>query len=559
MGQKSITGAEAVLRSLKQNGVDYVFANPGSDFAPIIEAYATQGISEALPEYLIAPFENVCVAMAHGYYLATGKVQAAMVHVNVGLANATMGMLNARADDVPIFLTSGRTPLTEHDREGARLTPIQYGQEQFDQTAMVREAVKWEYELRYAENAANLVSRGLSIARSAPEGAVYMSLPREPLCELIDDLPPEPIQTAATPAHPDPAHISAAAEKLAAAENPLIVCCRGDAAGKVSEQLRGLANENSIAISEVFVTRNVLPSDEPMLIGPDLNTHLPDADVVLVVDCGVAWVEALVQPSPDAEVIHLGPDPLFSRMPVRSYRTTMAIQSDTAAGLAALRDAMPGKPDAERDAKIRAMHTEFRGRIDAMAEAGSKGVANKAFVSQCISNVLGEDGVVINERGGNAPTYTLCGPNRWFGNTQAGGLGWCLPAALGYQLADRDRLVVSIVGDGSYMFANPVACHQVAEAHNLPLLTVILNNDGYDAVRVTTREVYPDGDAAQSNEVPMAPFGANPDYSAIARASRAWTRKVEFAEDLPGAFEEAVEVIRTEKRQALIDVTVQKA
>ena len=179
-------------------------------------------------------------------------------------------------------------------------------------------------------------------------------------------------------------------------------------------------------------------------------------------------------------------------------------------------------------------------------------------MAKCVSDILGADGVSFNERAGPVATCTLHGANQWFGNTQAGGLGWCLPAALGFQLADRDRLTVCVLGDGAYMFANPVACHQVAEAYELPVLTVVLNNDSYDAVRQSTLEVYPKGVASKSNVMPMVPLAPTPDYCAIAGASRAWTRRVERAEDLPAALQDAVDVIRNEKRQALIDVVIAK-
>lgn len=550
----TISGAEAVLKSLKSNGVKYLFANPGSDFAPVIEAYSAIDDWDTIPRYIIAPHENVCVGLAHGYYLATGEIQAAMVHVNVGLANAAMGLINARSDDVPIFLMSGRTPLTEHGRKGSRGTPIQYGQEQFDQTAMVREVVKWEYELRYAENAAALVSRGLAIARSEPVGSAYMSLPREPLCEETDDNPPTPNQVSASCTFPDPNAIDEAAQALANARNPLIVCCRGDAEGQVSQQLCAIADENAIAISEVFATRNVIPSDHPMGVGPNLPSLLPNADVVLVVDSGVAWVEKNARPSADATVIHLGPDPLFSRMPVRSYKTSLAIQCNTVSGLKALRSALPGTPNEARSATIRAHHEAFRQRFADMAAPNPDGSITKAYIARCVSEVLDEDGVVFNERGAHFASYDLAGPNRWFGNTQAGGLGWCMPAALGYLLANRERLTVAVMGDGSYMFANPVACHTLAEAYQLPLLTIVLNNDSYDAVRTSTLEVFPDGAVAQKNEIPMVPFDASPDYCTVAAANKAWTRRVEAPEDLPAALAEAVAVIKRDKRQALLDV-----
>ncbi len=113
------TVAEAYLALLKARGIDWLFANAGTDFAPIIEAFSrAAGAGLALPEPLAVPHETVAVGMAHGYYLATGRPQAVMVHVNVGMANALMGLLNAARDNVPILFTSGRTPITEEGRTG---------------------------------------------------------------------------------------------------------------------------------------------------------------------------------------------------------------------------------------------------------------------------------------------------------------------------------------------------------------------------------------------------------------------------------------------------------
>lgn len=551
-----ITGAEATLKSLKANRIDYLFTNPGSDFAPVIEAYANNSISNQIPLCITAPHEAVCVAMAHGYFLATGEMQAVMVHVNVGLANAVMGLLNARADDIPIFMMSGRTPLTEHDREGGRRTPIQYGQEMFDQTALVREAVKWSYELRYAENAADLVSRGAAIAMSEPKGSVYISLPREPLCEATHSRVDTPKQLPTSAPHPDPVQIEKAAAMIADAKNPLIICSRGDFEGVVARELALLAEENSIAICEVFSTRNVVTSDHPFNIGPDTAKHLPGADVVLVVDASVAWIEARSQPSPNAAVIHIGPDPLFTRMPVRTYKTSIAIAANTAAALKALRVALPKQRVTGRETRIQQKHQDFQANIRKAADRGSDGIANKNYVARCVSDALGDDGVIFSERGGPVAYFNLDGPNRWFGNTQAGGLGWCLPAALGFQLANKERLVVCIVGDGAYMFANPVACHQVAAANDLPVLTIILNNESWDAVRSSTLEVYPDGYAAKSNIVPMVSLTPTPDYCAVASASGAWTKRISRAQDIPAALDEAISVIRTEKRQVLLDIAI---
>ena len=548
-----VSAGEAILRSLKSNGVEKLFINPGSDFAPVIEAYAKAGSGD-IPEAITAAHENVVVTMAHGYHLATGKMAAAAVHVNVGLANAAMGLLNAHSDDVPVFMISGRNPLTEGQRMGSRHTPIQYGQEMFDQTGIVREAVKWDYELRYGEQAADLVSRGCSVAMMEPTGAVYLSLPREPLCEETE-VPGAPCQVAPSVAYPNPDAIADLARKLSEAKNPLIICSRGDVEGRVSAELMAIAEENSIAVSEVFVTRNVLPTEWKNGVGGNIAAHLPDADVVLVVDASVAWIEAKASPAQKAEVIHLGPDPLFTRIPVRGYKTTGAIQCNTVAGLQALRAALSATPNPSRQAQIEARYAEFRERMTSKIEVGSKGLANKPWIAKCISDVL-DDGVVFAERGGPLPLYNVKGPNQWFGNTQAGGLGWGLPAALGYQLANRDKLTVCVIGDGSYMFANPIACHQVAAAQQLPLLTVVLNNGSWDAVRISTLDIYPDGEAAKANHVPMVPFMPAPAYGDIAGASGCYAETVELAEELPAALDRAIRVIREEKRQVLLDVKI---
>ena len=175
-----------MLLALKANGVDYLFANAGTDFPPIIEALASLD-PDFLPQAVTVPHETASMAMAHGYYLVTGQAQAVMVHVNVGLANAVMGVINAASDNIPVMVMSGRTPITEFGRLGSRATPIQYGQEMYDQTSLVRDVVKFTYEMRYPEQGAALVGRALTLAKSEPQGPVYLSLPREPLDELIPE------------------------------------------------------------------------------------------------------------------------------------------------------------------------------------------------------------------------------------------------------------------------------------------------------------------------------------------------------------------------------------
>jgi acetolactate synthase-1/2/3 large subunit len=245
-------------------------------------------------------------------------------------------------------------------------------------------------------------------------------------------------------------------------------------------------------------------------------------------------------------------------MPARSFQNDLAIAGDAAAAVAEIADALDGGgPEvAARADEIKAKGEARRAEALKMALSGDGSPMSPPFVSKCLSDVLGDDGVVFSELGVAAPFMDLKGPNRVFGPPFSGGLGWGVPAALGAALADRDRLAVACIGDGSYMFANPVACHQVAEAHDLPILTMVMNNGIWNAVRRAARNVYPDGQAARMNQMPITSLEPLPDFCQVARASRAHAERVESGADLPGALERAINVIRTEKRQALLELQV---
>src|SRR5437016_7209639 len=174
--------AEAYLARLGERGIDYVFANAGTDFAPIVEAISRNAGKETRsPRFLVVPHENVAMAMAHGYYRTCGKPAAVMVHVTVGTANAICGLMNAARDNVPVLLAAGRTPITETGSPASRNRSIHWGQEAFDQGGMVREFVKWDYELRAGQPVGAVVDRAIDIAMTEPRGPVYLTLPREVL------------------------------------------------------------------------------------------------------------------------------------------------------------------------------------------------------------------------------------------------------------------------------------------------------------------------------------------------------------------------------------------
>ena len=188
--RKEDSVATAYLGLLAERGVEYLFGNAGTDFAPIIEAYAeAEQKGTRVPQPILATHENLAVTMAHGYAMVSRRIPAVMVHVSVGTANMVCAAMNAARENIAILLTAGRSPITEGGLLGSRDGYIHWAQEMYDQAGMIRELVKWDYELRNAEQLETVVDRALSIAGTEPRGPVYLSLPREVLARASTGQP----------------------------------------------------------------------------------------------------------------------------------------------------------------------------------------------------------------------------------------------------------------------------------------------------------------------------------------------------------------------------------
>jgi len=300
------TAAEAMLRALKARGVDYVFGNAGTDFPSIIEAFASAGEGgAAVPEPVTVPHENLAVCMAHGVYLATGRPQAVMVHVNVGTANALCALLNAARENAPILLAAGRTPIMEDGPLGSRTVFIHWGQEMFDQAGMVREAVKWDYELKRADQAEAAIDRALSVAMSEPRGPVYLTMPREVLAEGPSPVDGHARAAELAPTAPDPSAVEKAAAWLAASQRPVLVTASLGRRAEEAESLARFVEAQGVGVVAYRPRYMVLPNGHPNLLGFEPGPHLKDADLILVAQCDVPWIPALHAVNPEAKIVHL--------------------------------------------------------------------------------------------------------------------------------------------------------------------------------------------------------------------------------------------------------------
>lgn len=546
--------AETYLTALKARGIDVVFANAGTDFASIVEALARRPGTDRFPRFVTVPHENLAMAMAYGFYRATGRMAAVMVHVSVGTANTICGLMNAARDNVPVLLAAGRTPLTEVGHPASRNRTIHWGQECFDQGQMVREFVKWDYELRGGQPVEEIVSRAIDIAMSEPRGPVYLTLPREILAEP-SYRGGAGLKRAAGVLAPQPRSdlIAEAARLVADAAFPLIITSAGARVAGGFAALALLADAGKLPVVQYDARVLNLPTSHPMHLGFELTPGLIQrADVIIAVETQVPWLPASLPPRSDATLIHLAADPLSSRLPFAGFRHDLPIAGDASIGMEMLADVLAAH--AARDPE------RFQDRADTIAAIRGNGAAQRRealdasarqqpmsvrHIAALVSKLKAPDAIVVNELGLPLPFLDLEAEGSLLNASLAGGLGLGLGAALGAKIGRPGREVIVATGDGSYMFGNPLPYHWLQRAEGLPTLTIICNNSMWYAVKRATAEVYPKGKAAQLNTMPLTDLGPSPEFELVARSCGGVAERVEDPGELEGAMARALEAVRS--------------
>ncbi|MBI4202522.1 MAG: thiamine pyrophosphate-requiring protein [Chloroflexi bacterium] len=554
--------AEAYLELLAARGIDYFFGNGGTDFAPIVEAYARRlAKEEMLPRPIPVPHEITAVAMACGYTMATGKPQVVMVHTTPGTGNAVSQLISAARANIPLLFSAGRTPITEGDATGSRDGGIHWAQEAYDQGGMVREWVKWDYELRHGVDLEAVVDRALAITQTEPAGPVYLMLPREVLAEKMDKIVYQetPRMTKAADAVPSAEVIGQVARALAKATNPVLITRTVGRDPKAVPALVELAELTGMAVCEAGGSYVNFPKTHP-LYGGEAAAAVGQADVVIVCEADVPWIPKRTGPKDDALVVWIGVDPLYGRYANRGFRMDMNLTGSPRLTFQALTkavkeiglDASAVKTRKERVAKAGEQRRE---ELKKRAEAGkTQRPISKAWFSRCFSEFMDDNTVMVNEIGLDTSQMDFAHPGTFYGGSPAGSLGFAVGSALGIKLAHPEKTVVCCVGDGSYIFGSGEAGHMVADVQHLPVLTIVWNNGIWNAVQNATRTTYPGGTAMSNNNYAMTALSQSFRFEKICEAGGGYGERVDDPSQIHDALERAFNVVRKEKRQALLNV-----
>lgn len=562
------TTSKALLEALQEADVSFIFSNLGSDHPAIIEALAEaekEGID--FPKIITCPHEMVALSAAHGYAQVSGKPQAVLVHVECGTQNLGAAIHNAWKGRVPVLIFAGTSPYTqEGELRGSRNEFIHWIQDVPDQPGIVRGYMKYTHEIRTGKNVKQIVHRALQIAQSSPKGPVYLTSAREVLEEEVEKVEIHPEQWRPIAARAlAPQEIDPLVKDLLAANNPLIVTSYIGKNKQAVKELVQFCEKLAIPVLESVPNYMNFPSDHPLHCGYQWNTStqndlIEKADFIMVIDSDVPWIPVNNKPSPNCTIYYIDEDPLKEGMTLWYIPSKRFFAADAETALRQLNEVIKNADiDSlqvnERRKQIEKYHKAQREEWK-KAEQFFDDIITPEYLTACIREVCDENTIIVNEGISNFQTlYThlqMTKPGSIFGSG-GGGLGWNGGAAIGAKLADPSKTVISLTGDGSYLFSVPSSVHWISQKYDAPFLTVIYNNRGWKSPKLSTLAVHPNGIANETNQF-FVDFTPHADLSKIAEAAGgAYARKVENPHELKEALNEAIKTVRS-GRSAVLDV-----
>ncbi|KPM43709.1 hypothetical protein AK830_g2893 [Neonectria ditissima] len=579
------TASFAFFEAIWEAGITHCFVNLGSDHPSIIEAMV-KGQREAkgkFPRTITCPNEMVAMSMADGYARLTGKPQCVIIHVDVGTQGLGAAVHNASTGRAPILVFAGLSPFTlEGELRGSRTEYIHWIQDVPDQRQIVSQYCRYTAEIKTGTNVKQMVNRALQFATSDPKGPVYLCGARE---VMEADITPyslnqdfwDPVELGGLPK----SAVTKISEALASAKEPLLITGYAGRNKKAPAALVELANTvKGLRVLDTGGSDMCFPSDHPGWLGLRFGADeaITTADAIVVLDCDVPWIPTRCKPREDAKIYHIDVDPLKQQMPLFYIQSNSRYRADALTSIEQITAALKA-PELASKLEATAVEAEqkvakaYEAKLAAIAKAAEPqqdGTFGTGHLCQVLRNVCPDDTLWAIEAVTNT-TFVHDNlqpktPGSWL-NCGGGGLGWSGGGALGIKLATdfenggkgKGKFVVQIVGDGTYLFTVPGSVYWISKRYNIPVLTIVLNNKGWNAPRRSLLLVHPEGlGSTATNEEINISFDPVPDYSGIAKAAAGgdiFTAKVEQSVDLEKVLKEAVAKVQG-GQTAVIDCKV---
>ena len=475
-------GRDAFLSLLVDEGVTHLFGNPGTTELPIMHALS----DHTSLTYVLGLQESVVVAMADGFCRASGKLAACNVHVAPGLGNALGAIYNANLSGSPLIITAG-----QQEQGHGLMEPLLYG----PLVDMARPLVKWATEITRIEDVPRIVRRAAKIALAPPTGPVFLSLPGDILNKSAAlDLGQRTRVDAMT--YPSDESLRRLSERIMAAEQPVLLAgteiVRSDAlteAAELAEVLGAPVYQQTVPHGAHFFSEHPAFMGALTRIQDQVRSTLSPYDLMICIGADVlqmsVWSETDPLP-PDLPIIQIG---LRDWEMGKNYPAEMALRSDVKETLQKLIPQLRELQNTKREkTNVAALEnftqnnwsTNRRQRRQDISACADESSIDPDWLMMRIADCIPADAIIVDEGLTTSKNLLHFLPHRdrysYFGMV-SGGIGWGIAAAVGVQLAQPNRRVVAISGDGSAMYS-PQALWTAAHLE-LPILFLIFNNQGY--------------------------------------------------------------------------------
>ena len=544
MGTNKISGAEAVIRCLLEEGVNLVYGYPGGAIMPVYDELYK--FKDQLHHVLVR-HEQGATHAAQGFARATGKVGVAIATSGPGATNLVTGIADAQIDSTPMVCITGQV--------GKHLL----GSDAFQETDIIgisTPVTKWNYQITEASEIPEIMAKAFYIAKSGRPGPVLIDITKNAQfdeiefsykkCTSIRSYNPKPILNLEK--------VAEAAEIINTAKKPFIIFGQGIILSEAEVELKALVEKSGIPAAWTILGLSALPTDHPLNVGmvgmhgnygPNVLTNECDVLIALGMRFDDRVTGNLASYAKQAKVIHFEIDP--SEID-KNVKTTVAVLADLKESLTAL------LPLIESNSH-ESWHNEFKAKYEIELEA----VINDELKPKKEGISMGETIEMINKHSkGDAIMVSDVGQHQMFAcryakfnstksNVTSGGLGtmgFALPAAIGAKMGMPEREVVAIIGDGGFQMT--IQELGTIFQTKVPVKIVVLNNEFLGMVR-QWQQLFFDKRYASTEMT-------NPNFIAIAQGYYIKAKKVIKREDLDAAVEEMM----ASKESYFLEVMVEK-
>ncbi|MGI6558003.1 MAG: biosynthetic-type acetolactate synthase large subunit [Limnochordia bacterium] len=497
-----MTGAEAVIESLKREGVDVIFGYPGGAVLPIYDV-----LYRSEMRHILTRHEQGAAHAADGYARVTGKVGVCIATSGPGATNLVTGLANAYMDSIPVVALTGQVNTTLVGRDSFQEADI---------TGITMPITKHNYLVKQASDIPRVMKEAFHIARTGRPGPVLVDLPKDITTHELDFEYPETIDLPGyKPTYEgNYRQIKLAVEAISEAQCPVLYAGGGVISAGAFDELLTLAEQCQIPVTTTLMGMGCFPGNHPLYLGmlgmhgtAYANFAVTHCDLLIALgarfDDRVTGV--IERFAPKAKIIHIDIDPAEIG---KNVRVDIPIVGDVKRVLEAINEQIEPRQDGGWLEEIDRWKKAYPLQYEAC-----NGTVKPQYVVEQLCELTNGEAIITTEVGQNqmwaAQFYTFTKPRSFVSSGGLGAMGFGFPAAVGAQIGRPDKLVIAVSGDGSFQM-NIQELGTVA-AYNLPVKVVILNNGYLGMVRQWQELFF----RRRYCQVDMA---AGPDFAKVAEA-----------------------------------------